>query len=155
MRCLASAVSVIAACFSFSVVLSADSSSPDFSGVWQIDGAKSQVQDGQVVTLKIDRVDKKIKWSRSVRDKDGKEVTSEFVCEAGTGECDLDEGGHKSKVMLWYNGPALVVLKTEGIKEDASTQWTLKLSDDKKTLTVALEHIDPTANAETLVFSKK
>jgi hypothetical protein len=120
-----------------------------------MDAAKSQIQDGRVLTLTIEKVQNKIKWVRSVRDKDGKEVTSEFVCEAGSGECELDEGDHKAKVILWYNGPALVVLKTEGVKEDASTEWTLKMSDDKKTLTVVMEHMDPAGNPETLVFNKK
>lgn len=155
MRCLTSAVTAVAVCFTFSLVLSADSGSPDFSGVWEVDAGKSHLADGRLVTLTIEKVENKIKWLRSVREKDGKEVTSEFVCEAGSGECELVEPGHKAKVTLWYNGPALVVLKTDGTKEDASTEWTLKLSDDKKTLTVGLEHIEPTANPETLVFSKK
>jgi hypothetical protein len=155
MRCLTSAVTVIAACFTFGLVLSADSGSPDFSGVWEVDAGKSHLQDGRAVTLTIEKVENKIKWVRSARDKDGKEVTSEFVCEAGSGECELNETGHKAKVTLWYNGPALVVLKTDGVKEDASTEWTLKMSDDKKTLTVGLEHIEPSGNTETLVFSKK
>jgi hypothetical protein len=100
-------------------------------------------------------VSNKLKMVRIVKGKDGKEVTSQFVCGTGGTECEYDEGGHKAKVSVWYNGPALVVLKTEGLKENASDEWTMKLSPDTHTLTVALEHIDPTGKEETLVFSKQ
>src|SRR5205823_9595558 len=119
------------------------------------DAAKSQVEDGRLVNLSIENVSNKIKMVRVVREKDGKEVTSQFVCGTGGTECEYDGGGYKAKVSLWYNGPALVVLRTEGPKEDASDEWTMKLSGDMHTLTVALEHIEPTSKEETLVFSKQ
>jgi hypothetical protein len=153
MRYFGYALSALAVSLFFSLPLAADSGKVDFSGVWELDSAKSQ--DGRAITLKIENVSNKVKVVRAVRDKDGKEVTSEFVCETGAGECEYDEAGHKAKVTLWYNGPALVILKTEGLKEDASDEWTLKLSNGTKTLTVDLEHIDPTGNPETLVFNRK
>jgi hypothetical protein len=107
------------------------------------------------VTLTIDNSSSKIKMVQVVRDKDGKEATYEFTCEAGGGECQFDDAGHKAKVTLWYSGPSLVVLTTDGPKEDASNEWTLKVSPDQKTLTLELEHIDPMGKVETLVFSKK
>jgi hypothetical protein len=136
-------------------VMPADSGNSDFAGSWQMDAQKSQVEDGRVVTLTIENVSNKIKLVRVIRDKEGKEARSQFVCAAGGAECDFDEAGNKAKVSVWYNGPALVMLKTAGPKEDASDEWTMKLSPDKRTLTVALEHIDPAAKDETLVFSKK
>jgi len=120
-----------------------------------MDTAKSEVLDGRVITLNIESVQNKLKVVQVVRDKNGKEVSCQFVCETSGGQCEYDEGGHKAKVSLWYNGPALVVLKTDGQKEDASNEWTMKLSPDSKTLTVELEHIDPTAKTETLIFNKK
>ncbi|MBV9302215.1 MAG: hypothetical protein JOY62_06410 [Acidobacteriaceae bacterium] len=153
MRCFYLALAALAAPAMFPFLVSADSS-PNFSGTWQMDTAKSQVEDGRVVSLTIENVSNKIKMIRVVRGKDGKEVTSQFVCATIGTECEFDDAGNKAKVSVWYNGPALVVLKTNGPKEDASDEWTFKLSDPK-TLTVALEHIDPTSKDETLVFSKK
>jgi hypothetical protein len=155
MRCFLWALAGLAAPLLFPLLLSADSATPNFTGAWQMDPAKSQVEDGRLVNLTIENVSNQIKMIRVVHEKDGKEVTSQFVCGTGGTECEYDEGGHKAKVSLWYNGPALVVLKTDGPKEDASDEWTLKLSPDAHTLTVALEHIDPTSKEETLVFSKK
>ena len=137
------------------LLLSADSGNPKFAGAWEMDPAKSQVGDGRLVTLTIENLANKIKMVRVVRDKDGKEETSQFVCGTAGSECEYDEGAHKAKVSVWYNGPALVVLKTDGLKEDASDEWTMKLSRDTEILTVALEHIDPAGKDETLVFSKK
>jgi hypothetical protein len=155
MRCFRWALAGLAAPLLFSLVVSADSGTPNLTGSWQMDPAKSQVEDGRLVSLTIENVSNKIKMVRVVRAKDGKEVTSQFVCGLGGKECEYDGGGYKAKVSLWYNGPALVVLKTDGPKEDASDEWTFKLSPDSHTLTVALEHIDPTSKDETLVFSKQ
>jgi hypothetical protein len=150
-----SSIFAIAAFFSFGLVLAGDSVSPDFSGVWELNAEKSQLPDGRLVTIKIEKVGNKIKWTRSDRAKDGKENVSEFICEAGASECELTEEGHKAKVSIWFNGPELVVLKTDGIKEENSIEWTLKMSDDKKSITAGLERIDPPGTSEKLVFNKK
>jgi hypothetical protein len=154
MRCFRLALTVLAVPLLVPLLASADSTTPNFTGAWQMDPAKSQVGDGRLVTLTIENVSDKIKMVRVVREKDGKEVTSQFVCGIGGTECEYDDAGQKAKVSLWYNGPALVVLKTNGSKEDTSYEWTMKLSSDTHTLTVGLEHIDPTGKEETLVFSK-
>ncbi|MFL6351864.1 MAG: hypothetical protein ACJ74Z_08450 [Bryobacteraceae bacterium] len=155
MRSFHWALAGLAALLLLPSLVAADTGSPNFTGAWQMDAAKSQVLDGRLVTLTLESVSNKLKMVRVVKGKDGKEVTSQFVCGTGGTECEYDEGGHKAKVSVWYNGPALVVLKTEGLKEDASDEWTMKLSPDTHTLTVALEHIDPTSKEETLVFSKQ
>ncbi len=156
MRCYRLALAVLAVpILIFPLILSADSGSPNFAGAWQMDPAKGQVGDGRLVTLTIENISHKLKMVRVVRDKDGKEATYQFVCATVGSECEFDEAGHKAKVSVWYNGSALVILKTDGPKEDASDEWTMKLSPDTHTLTVALEHIEPTGKEETLVFSKK
>lgn len=154
MRCLRPALALLAAPLLFALPLRANDK-PTLTGDWQLDAAKSQIQDGKTMTLSIDNSSPKIKMVQVVRDKDGKELTYEFTCEAGGGECQFDDAGHKAKVTLWYSGPSLVVLTTEGPKEDASNEWTLKISPDQKTLTLELEHIDPAGKVETLVFNKK
>jgi hypothetical protein len=155
MRCFQLALTVFSVPLLIPLLASADSKPPNFTGAWQLDTAKSQVEDGRLVTLRIENVSDKIKMVRVVREKDGKEVTSQFVCGSDGTECEYDDGGQKAKVSLWYNGAALVVLKTNGSKEDTSDEWTMKLSSDTHTLTVGLEHIDPTGKEETLVFSKQ
>jgi hypothetical protein len=129
---------------------------PNFTGTWQLDPAKSQanVRD-EAVTLTIQDNSPNIQFKRVARQAGGHESVSTFTCQTGGKECDFDENGHKAKVSLWYDGSALVILKTDGPKEDAVTQWRLELSPDGKTLSVVLTHIDPSENEEKLVFDKE
>jgi hypothetical protein len=127
----------------------------NLSGTWQLDTAKSQAnQHDEKVTLTIQDHAHTIQFKRVVQEGGGKEVISQFTCQTGGKECDFDEGGHKAKVSLWYDGAALVILKTDGPKEDSVTQWRLELSPDGKTLDVDLTHIVPEENEEKLVFNK-
>ncbi|MBV9156309.1 MAG: hypothetical protein JO097_08595 [Acidobacteriaceae bacterium] len=155
MRCSHVALAVLAAPFLPFLVLPANAGAPNFSGTWQLDAAKSQADQGQAITLTIQNPSGKLNFERIVRDKDGKELKSQFSCEIGGNQCDFEENGHKAKVSLWFNGPALQILKTDGPKEDAVTQWSLQLSADGNTLTVEFDHIDPTDKKQTLVFDKK
>lgn len=155
MRCLQVALAILAAPVFPSFVLLAGGASPNFSGTWELDPAKSERTEGQTMTVTIQNASGKISFERVVKDKDGKELKSQFSCEIGGNQCDFDENGHKAKVSLWFNGPALQMLKTDGPKEDAVVQWSLQLSPDGKTLNVELDHIDPVDKKQTLVFAKK
>lgn len=155
MRCLKVALALLAAPMLVSCVLWAQNSPPNFTGTWQLDPAKSQDASGQTVTLTIQDSSGKINFTRTAHEKDGRDVTSRFTCQTGGNQCDFEEGSHKAKVSLWYNGPALMILKTDGPKEDSVTQWKLELSPDKRTLNVEFSHIEPTDKSENLVFDKK
>jgi hypothetical protein len=130
-------------------------STPNFSGTWQLDAAKSPDAQGRAITYTIQDASGKITFTQVVHDPDGKEVTSQFTCDTMGTQCDFDEGGHKAHVSLWFAGSALMIMKSDGPKEDAATQWKLELDSGGKTLKVGLEHIDPVGKPETLVFAKK
>jgi hypothetical protein len=138
-----------------SFLLRADSATPpDFGGTWQMDRASSKVDDGRNVSLAIQEVSSKFKVVRVVHERDGKEITSQFVCPADGSSCEFDEGGYKAKVSLWYDGPALIVLKTDGPKADSVMQWKIQLDPASNKLTVALSHIEPSGKDETIVFDR-
>lgn len=155
MRCLklAPALLLAAPLFVSSLVLADDI--PDFSGTWELDTAKSPQATFEGITLTIQNSSGKINFTRVAHEKDGKAITSRFSCQTGGNQCDFEEGDHKCKVSLWYNGPALMILKTDGPKEDSVTQWKLQLSPDKHTLNIEFSHIEPTDKSENLVFDKK
>jgi hypothetical protein len=143
---------VFAALLVAPVLLCADS--PKFSGTWQMNAAKSQVADGRVVTLVIDASESVVKVGQTVKDKAGQETATQFTVTIGK-ECEYAEGSHKSKLVAWYAGPALDIVKSDGPAGDVANQWALQLSPDGNTLTLTFSHIDPSAKDETLVFDRK
>ncbi|MBV8897374.1 MAG: hypothetical protein JO051_12740, partial [Acidobacteriaceae bacterium] len=87
---------------------------PDMSGTWELDAAKSKVADGRAVTLVIESAGKKIKLSETSKSNGGKETTAEFTCAPDGKECEFLESGHKSKMSMWFMGDSLNVAKTDG-----------------------------------------
>ncbi len=130
---------------------------PNFSGDWQLDTAKSQGLEGETVTLKITDDSGKITYQRSLKKRDGKQYQAHFTCSPGAGECEFNENGHKAKVSLWYDGSALMILKTGGPREDATTERKFELSPDGNTLKVQFTNlnVDNNTKPETWVFLKQ
>ena len=83
------------------LAFSSDSAPPNYSGVWQLDPASSQAPSGETITYTIQDSSGQITFTRTIRERDGREVTSHFSCKTGGGECEFDEGGRKAKVSLW------------------------------------------------------
>ena len=127
---------------------------PKMAGTWEMDPAKSQVSDGRTVVLVIESVNNKIKLSATTRDKAGQEIHSEFTCAPDGKECEFTEGGHKSKMSMWFAGEALNLAKTDGPPGDVVNEWKLQTSQGS-VLTLVVTHIDPQGADETLVFAKK
>jgi hypothetical protein len=126
----------------------------DFTGHWQIDEAKSKPGPERTMTVDVEQHGDTITFVRQYQDHDGKTATARFTCAVGSNSCDFDENGHKAKVSLWYNGPELVILKTDGEKQDNTVEWHMKLGDDGKTLNINREIIVPSEEKEVLVFNK-
>jgi hypothetical protein len=138
----------------FPMVLAADSQGAPFTGTWEMNASKSQLSDARSTTLSIQEVGDKIKVASSTK-KGESVITTEFTCAPNGKECEFDEGGHKSKVSLYFNGPVLVVFKTDGPEADSASQCNMQISADGKSLTATVSHILPAGKDETLVFDKK
>ncbi len=126
----------------------------DFTGHWQIDQSKSKPGPERTVSVEIEQQGNTVTFVRQYQDHDGKSATAHFKCAVGSNSCDFDDNGHKAKVSLWYNGPELVILKTDGEKHDDTVEWHMKLGDDGKTLNINREIIAPSEEKESLVFNK-
>jgi len=126
-----------------------------FDGTWQMDAAKSKVNDGRMVTLTIAPVEGGgIKMTMKTQKKDGQEVTSEFTSKLNGKAADFSEGDHKSQITVWYNGPTLNASKEGGPAADVTSMWKFELAPDKSTMTMTINHYEPAADDETLVFTK-
>jgi len=140
--------------FAFAAVLSADSQGAPFTGTWEMNASKSQVSDARSTSLVVQQIGDKIKIVATTKKGDAV-TTTEFVCPTNGKECEFDEAGHKSKISLYFNGPALEVFKTDGPEADSASQWNLQVAPDGKSLTMAVSHILPAGKDETLFFDKK
>jgi hypothetical protein len=129
---------------------------PNFSGIWKLDPAKSPGVNG-TITLTIKDEAGKINYQRGVKRTNGKETVARFTCSPGGGDCPFDENGHKAKVSLWYDGSALMIVKTDGPRQDATTERRLDLSADGNTLKVQFTNLDldKSSKPEILVFTKQ
>jgi hypothetical protein len=126
-----------------------------FDGTWQMDTAKSHVTDGRVVELTIVTVSDGIKMTIKSHKGDGPETISEFTSKLNGKAADFEEGTHKSKITVWYNGPTLNASKENGPPGDVTSAWKFELGPDKGTMTMTINHYEPAADDETLVFTKK
>lgn len=128
-----------------------------FNGIWQMDPAKSQVNDGRVVGLVIATLDNNssIKMTIKNKSKDGIESSTEFTAKLNGKACQYNEGSHTSTLTVWIDGSTLNVCKENGPKEDVTSIWKLELSPDKQTLTMKINHYEPAAADETIVLNKK
>jgi hypothetical protein len=138
--------------FATATTLSAAGS--DFTGHWQIDQSKSKPGPERTASVEIEQQGDTVAFVRQYQDHDGKSATARFKCAVGSSTCDFDENGHKAKVSLWYNGPELVILKTDGEKHDSTVEWHMKLGDDGTTLNINREIVMPSEEKESLVFNK-
>ena len=137
----------------FAIPASADT--PDFSGNWQIDTAQSRQPEDRNLSLEITQNGSGITFVRTYEEGGrGQDITSKFTCAPGGTSCNFDENGHKATVSLWYNGPELVILKTNGPKRDPTVEWHMKLDPSGNTLTVTRENMAPDGRSEKLVFHK-
>jgi len=126
-----------------------------FDGNWQMDPAKSHLNDTRVVTMAIATVSDGINIHIKIKKNEGAEASSEFTSKLNGKACDFLEGTHKSQINMWYDGTSLNVSKEAGPAEDVTAMWKFELAPDKRTLTLKINHYDPAAEDESIVFTKK
>lgn len=131
-----------------------DEGKPNLSGKWKIDEARTEPGPASKdLVLVVERKGQDIRIEET-RGPNPKEDVSDFTCGTMGKECSMQDGGEQAKVSLYYSGPVLVVLKTQGRKSDAVEKRRISLSPEGDSLTVEITHIDPEGKAEKLVFSK-
>lgn len=128
---------------------------PDFSGKWALDPSRSQGVNGEVIELNIQEPAGKMIYDRILRERNGKKIHTSFTCDSIGAPCTLTENGKKGSVSLWYDGSALMMAKSGGESQDASTERRFELSPDGKTLTIEFTNYSGGGKAQKLVFTKQ
>ena len=129
---------------------SASGDKPNLSGTWKLDEAHSEsARNYSNLTLLIEQNDQSI----HVKETRGGEV-SDFTCGMMGKSCSMQDGHDKADVSVYFNGPVLVILKTNGRKGDSVTKWRLSRAQEGGSLSAEVVHIDPEEKTEKLVFSK-
>ena len=80
----------------------------------------------------------------------GDKRISEFACNLGQ-ECEVKDAGHKVKVMMYFNGPKLVMLETKG-EEVVKKRFGAAETGDA--LDIEIIPITPAGKNETLRFKR-
>jgi len=150
------AITVLGVVLLGAAIASADDDRPDLSGTWKLNVAQSKPapSEQQVVMTIEENGDKlHLKETRGLQPK--KDDVSEFTCTMTGEDCPMLDGGHKAKASAYYNGPVLVVFKTNEHRGGSVEKWRLSLAPKGDSLTKEITHIQPQQPTETLVFSRE
>jgi hypothetical protein len=126
----------------------------DLSGNWMLDLSHSPAAKAKSESLAIQQTEDTIEFTDAFTDTNGKDWRSVFHCNIDGNQCKVKDQGQNATVTFWYNGLALVMMETK--KEGA---WVIKkritLSEDAKTMTVELEHVNPAGGTDTYTYTKQ
>jgi hypothetical protein len=125
---------------------------PNLNGTWLLDTAHSQIRESKLKseTLEIHQKDNAVAIADNANI-GGKDRKVEYECLADGSTCKAKD----LSVMLYYNGPMLVVVEMS-YNNAIVVQKSLKTSEDGKTLSMEVSHIAPTGlKDESLTFVKQ
>jgi len=141
------------ACLSFLLLAPAGAADhPNLAGKWLLDAARSQIRDSKLKSESLDiaQNEDEVAVSDAV-DTGGKQEKIEYKCLADGNTCKAKN----VSVMVYYNGPTLVVLEMRKNNEIV-VKKRITASDDGKTLNVSVNHVAPQGlKDETLIFVKQ
>jgi len=110
---------------------------PNLSGTWSAAGA----------TWVINEDDSSIQITQS---ESAASKKIELKCTTDGKDCKIKD--LKATASFWYNGPVLVEMESKG---DHVTRYTMKLSEDGKTLTVDTTSIVPKSSQDDVAVFRK
>jgi hypothetical protein len=114
---------------------------PNFTGKWTSDNTKLDIrQDADSIQIT----------------EEGANPDSRFSISCGTKakECPMMDRGHKAVVRVWYNGPKLVVFKTDGRKGAVATKRRFTMAPSGDSFEMEIMPIDPPGDTKKLSFRK-
>ncbi len=126
----------------------------DLTGAWTLDPAHSPAAKVKAESLSIQQTENTIELTDALTDSNGKEWKSVFHCNIDGNQCKVKDQGQNAVLTFWYNGLALMMMET---KKDGAyvIRKQLTLSEDAKTLSLELEHLNPPGAKEVYTYTKQ
>ncbi|MGA2145017.1 MAG: hypothetical protein ABSH49_08645 [Bryobacteraceae bacterium] len=127
---------------------------PNLTGAWTLDTAHSPAGRVKSQSLSIQQTEETIEITDAVTDANGKDYKSVFHCNIDGNQCKVKDQGQNAMLTFYYHGLVLVMMET---KRDGAyvIRKHLTLSEDGKTMSVELEHLNPAGAKETYVYNKQ
>jgi hypothetical protein len=127
---------------------------PDLTGAWTLDTSHSSAGKIKSQSLAIQQTEDTIQMTDAVTDANGKDYKSVFHCNIDGNQCKVKDQGQNAMLTFYYNGLVLVMMET---KRDGAyvIRKRLTLSEDGKTMSVELEHLNPAGAKETYTYNKQ
>lgn len=113
------------------------------AGTWQLQSGSDK--DGSVWTLEA-----KEDAIHIVRAQNNQKL-AEFDCNTLGKDCDVNDGGHRVKVSLYYNGPKLIEFETRGSNV---TKLRFGVTGQGDTMEVEEMPMSPAGSTEVLQFKR-
>ncbi len=124
-------------------VLADNNAGKTFSGTWTVQDSGKDGPTKWIMEQKPDSI--KIAEIRN------DEKLAEFECNTLGQECEVKEGGKKTKVSIWFNGPKLVELETRG-SDTVKRRFAMNPNGDE--MDVEVIPISPAGKTEVVQFKR-
>ena len=126
----------------------------NLTGTYALDLSHSPAAKLKAESLTIHQTEDAIEWIDAFTDANGKEWKSVFHCNIDGNQCKVKDQGQNAVVTFWYNGLELMMMET---KKDGAyvIKKRMTLSEDAKTLSVELKHLNPSGGKEVYVYTKQ
>ena len=136
---------------------SAAAGPPDLSGTWQLDAARSQLNEPvESATLTLNHKPDTISLEENEVLPGGKQDSFRLQCGTMGKSCAFKDGREPVEVTVYHNGERLVIMELRGKNKEQVTKKRFSLAPDGQSLTVEVIHISPPGEkTETMVYAKK
>jgi hypothetical protein len=125
---------------------------PDLSGTWKLDQAKAEPgQANKDFVLVFEQKEQNIQY-KETRGPNPKGDVSSFSCDVLGKQCDMQDGGEKAKISVYYSGSTMVMMKVRKNGSVEKRQLTESASGDS--LVMEIIHVVPSGATEKFAFSK-
>jgi hypothetical protein len=139
----------------FALIAAVASDHPALGGTWVLDPSHSDTDVSKIRAEKrsISQQAEAVQLAQTITGANGKEIVSQISCKTGGETCKIKDHG-EAEVSFNYNGGVLVMSEIRH-GNDWVVKRRIKPSDDGRTLTIEVIHLEPAQKTEMLTFTRQ